>query len=431
MELANLFKIFLDFTYFLCISPFRLEHVSSKSSSVISLESSANKYFNKSWLPQKILCLVTTFLGIFWILRDIRSTNPFRYDRRIKSPSPFMYFRVAFNILNGIVKLITVKHLWRNSNDILAVANYAASVEKKYSWNFHAPRKRLIIFLSALNMIFALVTCISGLGLDLSRNHSKCANSTIEGFFELWVIKLVDTAKYSLFLDSYNLHEYPWGVTIITVIGAIGYIQRRILAISADYLILITTLTLWVPARSFAVSLTESHRSSWKVCRDKQLSTLGVLNYIQVQDHFDSIKILSNLINSTFSHKVTFYLLRIVVYYSTSLDDIFGEGDDGINADSSEDFDELKRVMWLCWFLGNTAVNLYFSVDICQQMRSLSDWLSREENRRGIPAKQLMVMINEADKNVVAIQGSNVFPVTHGLVANVMAIVVLFKSGLH
>lgn len=52
-------------------------------------------------------------------------------------------------------------------------------------------------------------------------------------------------------------------------------------------------------------------------------------------------------------------------------------------------------------------------------MNTLKAWLSKEENRRGIPFDQLHMITNELDTYAVSIKGSDIFPITHSLVANV------------
>lgn len=53
------------------------------------------------------------------------------------------------------------------------------------------------------------------------------------------------------------------------------------------------------------------------------------------------------------------------------------------------------------------------------QMTVLRTWLDEERNREGIKAEELILIVNDIDKNVVSIKALNMFPVTPSLLAGV------------
>lgn len=52
-------------------------------------------------------------------------------------------------------------------------------------------------------------------------------------------------------------------------------------------------------------------------------------------------------------------------------------------------------------------------------MKAFKIWLANEEVYRHFSTEQLFLTVNEIDTNVIAIQGSNIFPLTYSTLANV------------
>lgn len=79
VHLTNFLKIYLDFCYYLCFSPFRL-----------AFDSGTNQFAVRQWLPQKICCGLFTTLCYFWLLGSITSCAP----DSSHAQNPKMYFNM-------------------------------------------------------------------------------------------------------------------------------------------------------------------------------------------------------------------------------------------------------------------------------------------------------------------------------------------------
>lgn len=52
-------------------------------------------------------------------------------------------------------------------------------------------------------------------------------------------------------------------------------------------------------------------------------------------------------------------------------------------------------------------------------MDSLRDWITEEKNRDMVPFQDGYYITMELDQHIVSVKGSNVFPITYSLLANV------------
>lgn len=52
-------------------------------------------------------------------------------------------------------------------------------------------------------------------------------------------------------------------------------------------------------------------------------------------------------------------------------------------------------------------------------MKTLKHWMSQVENRWKLRQDQVTIILNEIDDNVVSIKGSNIYPLTFSIIANV------------
>lgn len=118
----NFLRVYTDFAYYTCLSPFRLVYNFSTKTKGTFI--SAAKYF-----PQRILCVILSFLVIFWHGRVLL----FRLSLHRDFYRPGTYFEIAYIIVELIQKSVTLKHFWWNLKDFQAILHHTCKFfEDKY-----------------------------------------------------------------------------------------------------------------------------------------------------------------------------------------------------------------------------------------------------------------------------------------------------------
>lgn len=431
-ELTNFLVIYIDFAYFLLLSPFRL------------IRNETGNFTAKSWLPQKICCALFTILSIFWLIRELRLSVP---TNAKQSKNPSKHFEMLLALLSFLVKGITVKKLWFNQAGLLDIVNWIAKNDEcdgTPALPVVVKRKMWITQKSAIRLICSLYTVMVLTNLGIGRGLHGSSYGT-DGDNEAWSLewwwrKMEVAGQYNFFCIS--SHYSPVGGSggggigqmLIAIPSLIGFITRHVLGSYADLFLLMAVLTVWTALKSFSLILEGSSEDEYlmSVFMSKvQVITLsrhpnykcgGFLaggresKWVKVENYLKSIKILSKLINQVFGSHVTIFVLEAVVYYATSFDQVFIESHRG---DGGRGHQEYGAMIRLVFYFTSACIILLFSADVCHQMNRLKEWLGREENRGEVPQDCLMIVLNEVDSNLVAVRGSDIFPVTYTLVANV------------
>lgn len=135
----------------------------------------------------------------------------------------------------------------------------------------------------------------------------------------------------------------------------------------------------------------------------------GHKRWLEIYKQYLSLKQLSKMINSLVGLSVTCSLVAGILEYAIGLDEVFVEKTSA----------QLANSAGIIFYFFNKIAFIMISADVCRRISGFKEWLSVDENRVGIPPDQLSFIVNELDTNVVAIKGSNIFPVTHALAANV------------
>lgn len=210
---ASFFRIFLNATYFLGISPFRLVKETVAGSNYLSL---SNTYTSKSWLPQLILAFCGTTLGTIWKIRDLRFSAPTNFR------NPAMYFQTMQIYASTLEKLIFLKLIWFNKSRILEVVNFGSNL-KKFRDNppQQIPFNKYFKFAQAFTIIacflYAMCSCmevITGEYTGGSKLHENINDTDVSTNSKrtvgTWWIEMVDAGYTNFFLSNSSQVSQEW-----------------------------------------------------------------------------------------------------------------------------------------------------------------------------------------------------------------------------
>lgn len=357
-EYNNFIITYLNFSYVLCLSPFRLAR---KSKSL-----SQPKFSIRTNIFQKTLCFITTFLGSFWIVRDLRVS--FQSNDELKNPS--LYFRTMFSILSAAMKIVTVFSLWGKSQDYLSLVEFLGNQpyftapralksqslqlqkHRQVAWFI---RKPAVVIICVTYLVIVASSCTFGLGLGAST----------EQVLRDWKKYIVHGMKYCLLLEQHQFSRGSFPETIFFVCGAIGYLQRRLLGVFCDLLVLMCTLTLWSSSNTFSRLLRKGAEDEFDYRTDEYMvSFLNPHKWTQVLRDYATLKTLAGLLNKVFGNHLSCFVLGFSLYYATRFDEMFVKRE----GSSLGQYDSPKMITSMAYFLVNPCAVLYFSADICYQV---------------------------------------------------------------
>lgn len=410
INFSNLFKFYFDFAYFLCLCPFRVKPKGRDYSTI--------SFIKCSYLPQGILCVLFTSLGLLWTVRDIRNSIP-------KEPkNPRSHMLMMLSLVGSLYKATTLLKFWTCQTAILKILNYLGSCNKEYfkirdvkfkqipKSVWITTSKSLIVLLCLLYCCQAIIDLVSG-----SQIIEITSTAEISGKFKdrinLWWTFMVNTGKFNLFIpevimnqSSAILNDHGNESTVGEVSGesttrnvvfgvtaALGYFQRYLVTAYADFLLLIATLTLWAMSRQLSNLVQTSIQKENEPDRndregdncDSIMMTTENSNLSQVMlqqngshedegadearlrmwnkllGNFNRLVDVSNGINSTFGLNITCFLVEAVLYYSMSFDDIIGQV-------TQQDNPNWIKVVHVCFYFVNACAILHFSADVCYQV---------------------------------------------------------------
>lgn len=154
-------------------------------------------------------------------------------------------------------------------------------------------------------------------------------------------------AKYAAFLTQNQLNEnisisikYSFATLLLTTLHTLGQISRLLISYFCDLALLISTLTLWMAAYSFASGIGNSRLH---------------LTWNEVHARYCFVRKLSQVINYAIGPLITIYLGNSLLYQSTSLDDILM-------------LNTVYRELRLIVFLLTSICTFLFAADACGQV---------------------------------------------------------------
>lgn len=346
MSLDNFLKTYFDFSYYLCLCPFRLSRTSDKSGTKSEIKI-------VTWFPQTIFCAVNSFLSLFWMIMQIRLNAPTSYR------NPQMYLIVVVYISEACIKLLTMKRFWlgHHRNDILDIfklLNNFQSKPKTGAVTFLCRRwvASLVCSLFILYFLgsFALLTGTPPM------TGFKQPLSAPEGYVRyFWRQMEISPCFLFFFEDSADpcMAGQPSAVAnALGVLALLGYYHAVLLMSFWILFITMGTLTLWAAVKSCFGS-TES-TSGWVAIGNN--GGAGVLRKLtQLQE-------LSDKINSLIGNQMTGFLLNSLVNYAVA--SFFFFYGNGAEVSLSESY--IRKLLILYLFL--TIGTLLLAADVCQNV---------------------------------------------------------------
>ncbi|CAL8072528.1 unnamed protein product [Orchesella dallaii] len=308
-----------------------------------------------------------------------------------------------------------MKRFWMNSYDFVRVLNFISVNESSLSSDDH---ETLPLFLSRITtsklyqIVFVLYTAMAFLSLLVGKYFlATLTNWTISWWFR----RLVMLTRYALFYGDLLPEDQAPEMAAITSLDIVfssiaiaGLLTRYLMGFLSDLIVLSLTLTLWTAANSFSKRIEKHFPLQNYTLPENEMREIeekdDSMNWTNVYQQFDAIRILSHLINISGCHIVSSYLLEASLSYSVNLDGILLTKD------------AFRRANQMFYY-ACTASILFFSADICRKLESLKLWLSEEGNRIKIPEDEFNMVLHEMMAKDIGIKGSNVFTITYSFLA--------------
>lgn len=112
---------FFNITYFLGLSPFRLTRKCSADG--------VHFYVATSCLLHTTICALLLFLGLFWILRDLRVSLP----SSSKNQNPAVYLVSIQRWISSAEKFVLMSVFWFHKSNVVNIVNYLVRPENSFS----------------------------------------------------------------------------------------------------------------------------------------------------------------------------------------------------------------------------------------------------------------------------------------------------------
>lgn len=341
--------IYVKFCYYFCIYPFRIVILPCKLNE--TNEGPTNSSIQlKSWLPQKIVCAVSQFFGMFWLLKRCQNNLP-NYN------NPSFYIRFFHHYVNFFVKVAMLKNAWCNQNDFYNIANFLHNPTTRLLQN--VKYRYLIYSFCAINFGLSILAVIGGVDMQpIAALHMW--NST------KWLEKMFTEAQHVFLLKSFNsttssnVFEYfSWKQYVLIPIATMGFVQKQLLSHFCDLHVLLSTLTLWVSIKAFHDELSQSSMARKGSYHGKVFKYK--LNWDAVHEMYTNLQRMSELQNKLVGRYITLYLLEITLYNSIMLDRVFKYFENG------DWFGLARYIIFIC----EISMSLWFAADSCHKVTYL------------------------------------------------------------
>lgn len=424
---GNLIELYFNFAYFLCLSPYRVAFASTVD------QKSLGKYISKSWWPQKMLCGIFQLLILFWVFEEIRLA-PGSYPN-FKNPS--VYFDGAAAVIGGLVKVFTVTSFWFHfQQDTIDILNYLLSVMKTGALPVKSRTvsilrsKTLIRGICLAEFILCLFVASAGKGLIVTEANGN--QTSDENYFGIFISRLRKSTRRTFFLAENSQEDFSSHEVLLVIFGAVGYLQKWLLNGYDLVLMFLMILILWLHVSDFVAELQESLYSKPSnvmfVTTKKDLNKDGHISWHKFKQHYLSLHQLAAMTNKSIGTRMTVYLMELVVYFSTNIDEIFREA--SLAMHSQQVTWNVLRIGSVTIYFLKACIMLYFSASVSHKMGIFKVWLRKEMmsgNKMGIPMEQVTVIISDLECNALGIMASQMFTITPSLIAAV-SVPILFTD---
>lgn len=207
---TSFFEVYINFLHLFCISPFRVTWFSQNLN-----------YSAKSWLPQKVLCVIMGILAFISYLKIGRDEITSRKGER----HPTAYFQMAEVIINLTMKAVLCAKLWLNRDLIVDILNIASGLRdnlrsaKSPSQSIHCTNKILAYIICILCAGASLANFVSGAGLGLQNNHAI-------GWWTSVQLMARNNFNFLLGCNFLKTINSPFSDIIFGLLGATEYFHR-------------------------------------------------------------------------------------------------------------------------------------------------------------------------------------------------------------
>lgn len=202
--LVDFVKIPVDFTYFLCLSPFHLKREKWK----IDAEQT---YKASGFWVQKLVCFLIALPSCLFILQFLRESFP------KDSKNPAMHFGMYRDVLTEVLKIIILVKLWLQQNQFTDLVNFA---NKNFQGFSEFGKKQFgVISLCLLYTVIGLQNWIGRVG-----------NGNFEFDLGKWWTGVDHETRKILFLPerTSNVTRYTAFDIGMSLIGSAGLFHRQI-----------------------------------------------------------------------------------------------------------------------------------------------------------------------------------------------------------
>lgn len=182
-------------------------------------------YVARSWMPQKVLCAIQTFLGLLRDIQEFLNSIPEHTDRR----NPVKYFLFMSGILDSLMKYLIVKKIWLNQTDFLNVLNFMLNGRGVPSGKAHRSQPiyaGFIVFFStgmgAVNWLFSSITFTSS-AADIDLTCWSIKGWWYQMSYLGWEMFFIDGGRKTVTTEDLQNLEFSGMDTFMGILGAIGY----------------------------------------------------------------------------------------------------------------------------------------------------------------------------------------------------------------
>lgn len=286
LAVSKAFKMYFDFCYFACLSPFRLKW-----------NNETNIFVRTNYFPQKIICLFVQLVFIAWSLLELRVN----YPKTAIGTSQIFKFLQHFSFM--IFKLLIFKAFWFQQHEIVKLLNYIIQIR----FRLLAFRLQKIIF----HWFFLGILLLLKLTLTVSKYSNMFSQTD-------WKTEIFENTRAALFFATLNYSSKESGLPnsrpgfkaseyALIVFGCVTKIHFRLnVYISVSFLFLIAA-ALWSGASSFAKYLKRPQKTLWK----------------PTSSYYKEIFYLSEKMNKIISFVPLWWLVTEIVYFANYMDALF------------------------------------------------------------------------------------------------------------
>lgn len=318
LAVANTLKFYFDIFYILCIIPFRIKwNVTTKNFSV------------STFLPQKLLCLITLASSHVWIFLWLR------FDYPTNKSSPVGVFIFLETLFLAILRLSIFQVLWLRKFEIENFLNYI--VRMKFSITTSRAQNAFFNWATQLQLlIIKFALAIMGLATHVFPSSFNLSKFTVGS----WMMQMLRQTRVALFISVSNgssqAHEvgndmqcWTRNDYVVFLFGAISSFYCQINLYVPDYYLYLVTAVMWSAASSFSRYIKNPKSNCWK-----NLSRIYKVMYI-----------LAGHTNQTLGFVPLWWFVSAAFYFSFKLNTLF------LDLRSPKNINVHKAVFSMSWLV--------------------------------------------------------------------------------